>query len=177
MFMAITQALVKAKASKGLSPEKVLRSINEDLSMDNASLMFVTLFIGILDTKTGEVIYCNGGHNHPYLIPSGDYIKSVETTNGIALGVDGDISFKSKRFFLKKGDIIFLYTDGVTEAMNKKEELFSQERLEHCVSALRDRPLEKIVFGIMREVRSFSHEVEQTDDITILILKYKGASA
>ena len=176
LFMAITMTLIKTKATRGLTPEKVLSRVNEDLSLDNPSLMFVTVFLGILNVRTGEMVYCNGGHNPPYIVHNNGDIKPLETTNGMALGVVEDFSYKSKKIVLQKGDTIFLYTDGVTEAMNEKEELFSEERLKKEINVLKDKPIQEVVAGIMQKTKAFSQGVPQSDDITMMILRYYGES-
>ncbi|MEA3280460.1 MAG: SpoIIE family protein phosphatase, partial [Thermodesulfobacteriota bacterium] len=174
LFMAITITLIKAKAAKGLTPGKVLHRVNDDLSLDNPSLMFVTLFIGILNVRTGELEYCNGGHNPPYLIRADGTIKALEGTSGMALGVMEDFSYKSKKIVLQKGESVFLYTDGVTEAMNKKDELFSEKRLEEKLSVIKEKSVKEIVSGIMQEITAFSQGVEQSDDITMIALRFYG---
>jgi sigma-B regulation protein RsbU (phosphoserine phosphatase) len=174
LFMAITMTLIKTKATKGLSPDKVLSRVNEDLSMDNPSMMFVTVFLGILNIRTGELEYSNGGHNPPYIFHKNGDIEPLEMTNGMALGVVEDFSYQSKKFVLQKGETIFLYTDGVTEAMNEKEELFSEERLKKDINALKDKPIQEVAAGITEKVKAFSQGVPQTDDITMMILRFYG---
>lgn len=175
LFMAITQTLVKTKATKGLSSATVLHRVNEDLSLDNPSLMFVTLFLGILDIRSGELEYCNGGHNLPYIIrAAGGNIEPVESTNGMALGVEETFFYQSKKIVFQKGDTFFLYTDGVTEAMDENHELFSEERLEKGLFLLKDKSIEKLQAGIMDKLMSFALGVPQTDDITMLTIRYHG---
>ncbi|MFH1350058.1 MAG: SpoIIE family protein phosphatase [Pseudomonadota bacterium] len=174
LFMAITKTIIKIKATQGLTPDKVLSRVNQDLALDNPSLMFVTLFLGILDTRTGELEYSNGGHNPPYLLRHNGDLEPLETTKGMALGVMEDFSYQSRKVFLKKGDVLFSYTDGVTEAMNQRGDLFSESRLKKELMVLRNSSLEQITDGIMDKARAFSQGLPQTDDITILILRYKG---
>ena len=142
--------------------------------MDNPSLMFVTLFLGILNTRTGELEYSNGGHNPPYIVHNNGDIEPLKMTNGMALGVIEDFSYQSKKIILQKGETIFLYTDGATEAMNEREELFSEKRLENEIAALKDKPVQEVVAGIMEKVNAFSKGVPQTDDITMRILRFYG---
>lgn len=174
LFMTVTQTLTKTKGVKGLSPGTILTKVNEDLSLKNPSFMFVTLFLGILNIRTGEVEYCNGGHNPPYIIRSNGKIETVELTGGLALGIVNDFSYQSKRTGLKKGDTIFLYTDGVTEAMNESGELFSQPRLEADLSVMKDQQLDQMALSIKERIRAFSQGAPQTDDITMLLLRFYG---
>ncbi len=174
IFMAITKTLIKSKATQGLSPEKILTGVNEDLSIDNPSLMFVTLFLGILDLKSGELEYCNGGHNPPYLMKADEGLEPLATTNGMALGVMEDFLYKSNRIQLHKGDRLFLYTDGVTEAANRENELFSETRLEKDLRSLKECSLAKTLNSVLDHVKNFSEGLPQTDDITMMIVNYSG---
>ena len=174
LFMAVTKTMVKAKATKGLSPEKVLTQVNQDLSLDNESMMFVTLFLGILDTGTGELEYCNAGHNPPLLLSPAGRVLILQPTGGIALGVAEEGVYPSRKVILQKGDSLFVYTDGVTEAMNKREELFSESRLIKELAEMKGKSLQEIVTGVMGKVGSFSAGVPQADDITLMVIRYHG---
>ena len=174
LFMAVTQTLIKAKAMASLSPEEILNKVNRQLSRDNPSLMFVTLFLGILNIRTGELVYGNGGHNPPFIMRSHGAIEPLEGTNGMALGVMETQSFQAKKIRLQKGDSLFLYTDGVTEAVNDKEELFSEERLKNELKTLKGKTIKDVDSGIMDRVFAFSQGMRQADDITMLILRYYG---
>ncbi|MBN1276853.1 MAG: SpoIIE family protein phosphatase [Deltaproteobacteria bacterium] len=174
LFMAITMTLIKAKATRDLPIGEVLSMVNDNLSQDNPSLMFVTLFFSIFNIRTGELEYCNGGHNPPYLIRSNGNIEPLESTSGIALGVMEDFTYESRKIVLQKGDTVFLYTDGVTEAMNERDELFSEQRLEKEIARLREKPLKEITSGLMEEISTFCSGTTQTDDITMMILKFFG---
>ncbi|MBW1842327.1 MAG: PP2C family protein-serine/threonine phosphatase, partial [Deltaproteobacteria bacterium] len=134
LFMAITRTLIKSKTTKGLKPETVLKRVNEDLSMDNVSCMFVTLFLGIINSRTGELEYCNGGHDPPYILRSNGDLELLKTVSNIALGVMEDFSYQSGKISLRKGDTILLYTDGVTESMDKDENFFEDKRLEEILT-------------------------------------------
>lgn len=175
LFMAITKTLIKTRATKDMTPEIVLNQVNQDLSEDNPSLLFVTLFLGIFNIKDGTIEYCNGGHNPPYIIRANGAIEAVETTSGLALGVMEGFSFQSKRIVLNKGDAIFIYSDGVTEAMNKKHELFSEKRLESELYRLKDLPVGDILAGVTEKIREFAQDEPQADDITMMIIRYNGS--
>ena len=175
LFMAITKTLIKTRATKDMPPEVVLNQVNQDLSEDNPSLLFVTLFLGTLNIKDGTIEYCNGGHNPPYIIRESGEIEAVEMTGGLALGVMEDFSFQSKRIVLNRGDAIFIYSDGVTEAMNSRHELFSEARLEGELKKLRGLPVGDILAGVTEKIREFSQGEPQTDDITMMIIQYNGS--
>ena len=174
LFMAITQTLIKAKAHSETSPDRILQGVNDSISQDNPSLMFVTLFLGILNIRTGELNYSNGGHNPPYILRLNGAIDPLETMNGMALGVIEGFSYQSRRIMLKKGEAVFLYTDGVTEAMNEREELFSEDGLKEEISLAFNSSPQEAIAGIMEKIRDFSKGMPQTDDITMMILRYYG---
>ena len=104
-------------------------------------MMFVTLFLATLNIRTGELVYCNGGHNPPLIIHAGGKVEPLAMTGGMALGVLENFSYRSRKITLSKNDSLFLFTDGVTEAFNRKREQFSDGRLVNVLESLRDRPL------------------------------------
>jgi phosphoserine phosphatase RsbU/P len=173
ILMAVTKILIKAKAARGLGPDTILTRVNEDLSLDNPSLMFVTVFLGILDVRDGNVVYCNAGHNPPYIIHADGRIDQLESTDGMVLGVV-DFAYSSKTVTLRKGDRLFLYTDGVTEANNADHELFSTERLKQVIAELRDKTLQDMIAGTLEHIEDFAENTPQADDITMLVLRYDG---
>ncbi len=178
LFMAITQTLIRTqvKAQASRSSATTLEQVNNDLARDNPSMMFVTLFLGIFNIVTGELEYCNGGHNPPYrLTPEkSDPVQELPTTDGIALGVMDDFTFTAKRITLTPGELLFVFTDGVTEAMNSLDELFSEARLEKILTPQIHQPAQKIADQIMQKIDNFSASIPQTDDITMLVLRYNG---
>ena len=174
LFMAVTRTLIKTKATQQLNPGVVLTRVNEDLSLENPSVMFVTLFLGILNIRTGEIEFCNAGHNPPYVLGSEGALKPVETTGGIILGVEEEAVYQSKKLVLEKGEAIFVFTDGVTEAMDLDHHLFSEERLEKRLKEIGGKPVESIVSGVMESVEAFAEGAPQADDITMLVLRFFG---
>ena len=174
LYMTIVMTLIRTKASPGASTDSVLGLVNHDISIDNPSAMFVTLFLGILNIRTGELQYSNGGHNSPYLIRARGGLEPLDTTHGMALGIDEDFSYQSKTIVLQKGESIFIYTDGVTEAMNEKEELFTEQRLEKELAVLQESPVEQVINGMLEKIEAFSEGMEQHDDITMMLLRFYG---
>lgn len=172
LFMALSKTLIKAVARKGIPPHVCMDEVNKIINMENDTSMFVTVFAGVLNTFTGEVVYCNCGHNLPYLMTSGGQTEKLPNTEGIALGISGDeIEFTSKRIMLLPGDSLLLYTDGVTEAaMN--DELFGESRLQSVLNNASGLSPEGIVKALTSAVKNYTEGVEQTDDITVLCLKY-----
>jgi sigma-B regulation protein RsbU (phosphoserine phosphatase) len=174
LFMAITMTLLKTKAGEEMSPSAVLTRVNHDLSQDNPYSMFVTIFLGVLNVRTGKLAYSNGGHNPPWLLHHHGDVLCLQGSGGAALGAIEDVVYQPQDMFFQKGDTLFLYTDGVTEAMNEKEELFGDGRLQGVLLTLKESPVEALVDGVMNEVKGFSKGVPQSDDITMLVLRYLG---
>lgn len=173
IFMAVSRTLIRATGIKGISTEDCMNYVNRLLCNESVSCMFVTVFYGILNLASGEVEYVNAGHNPPYLL-SGNGIRKVEMTEGTILGCLEDFNYRSKKVQLLPGDLLFLYTDGVTEAFNIKEEQYEEERLEKYLLAHLSHPIEQMVTESFREVTEFSSGVPQSDDITVLAIRYHG---
>ncbi|MGH8659922.1 MAG: SpoIIE family protein phosphatase [Gammaproteobacteria bacterium] len=174
LSMAVTKTLFKASAGIVSSPDGILFRLNQESCRDNESCTFVTVFCAVLDVRTGRLEYSNAGHNLPYLIcPNG--IKPLEKTGGIALGVMEEARYHARGIVLKPGSGLFLYTDGVTEAMDGAGNLFSQHRLEHFLERVKGFSPTQIIQGAVAEVGDFSAGVPQSDDITLLALRYLGA--
>jgi sigma-B regulation protein RsbU (phosphoserine phosphatase) len=174
LFMAVSKTLVKMEATRGLTSDQILTRVNRDLAMDNPSLMFVTLFLGILNVHTGELEYCLGGHDPPYIIRSSRDIEQLPLTDGKLLGVDKDFRYESRKTVIHKGETIFLYTDGVSEAMNLEEEFFSEKRIEEILAHLQEKDVTEVIRSVRSEVQTFSEGTPQADDITMLALKFYG---
>jgi sigma-B regulation protein RsbU (phosphoserine phosphatase) len=174
LFMAVTKTLIKARALTGVSPDAVLTGVNAELSHDNPSAMFATVFCAFLDTRTGVVIFANGGHNPPYVIGADGNVKALATEPGPIVGALEDVTYSSEATTLRPGDAIFLYTDGVSEAMDKSQSFFSAGRLETDLAMVSALPVEGAVAGVMEKVTAFCDGAEQSDDITVMMIRYKG---
>ena len=172
LFMAITRTLLRSKTTKTSSAKEVVNELNVELCQGNENSMFVTFFLGILDTNTGIVEFCNAGHNYPYIIRNDDKIECIEETHGTPIGIFEDINYKSGTFQLFKNDSLVLYTDGITEAMNIDNNLYGDERLIKLLDNSKDHHPRVITKTIVDDVNIFVGAAEQSDDITILILTY-----
>ena len=174
LFMAMSMTLLKATAREGLPPERILAKVNEELSRDNEVNMFVTLFCGILDTSTGELVFANAGHNPPLVLRSAGDITFLRTVNGLALGVMEEAPYRRESLRLEAGDTLLLYTDGVTEAMDPTDELYGDQRLQRAVEELAGKPLPEMTAGLLEGVTAFAAGAAQSDDITIMAVRYTG---
>lgn len=173
IFMAVSRTLIRATGIKGVSAGECLRYVNNLLCTESVASMFVTVFYGILDVTTGNVEYVNAGHNPPYLLSS-DGIKKIEITGDTVLGAFEDISFRPGKMQMKPGEKLFLYTDGVTEAFNSKEEAYGEQKLENFLQERIDLPIETIIKDSQKDVKSFVKGAPQSDDITLLSVVYNG---
>lgn len=171
LFMALSRILVRANAVGDITVSEAIRRTNDLIVESDRSSMFVTLFYGVLDPKRRTLTYVSAGHNPALMVPGygGDTI--MLRAKGIALGVIPDIELEEKEISLEKGDIIVLYTDGVTEAINDKEEQFGQHRLTTIAEQTHNLPASEIAKRIQQEVIEFSQGQPQFDDITVVILK------
>lgn len=172
LFMTMTRGLIRALGQKTRSPLQCFRQLNELIALENDSSIFVTAFYGIIDVKDYLVEFCNAGHNPPYLIAVDGSLRQIGRCEGIALGVmKEDTFFQKKELQMKKGEILLLYTDGVTEAMNIEGKLFQESGLEKILKEHRDKPLRSLLDEVIHAVKQFSGEREQSDDITLLGIK------
>jgi sigma-B regulation protein RsbU (phosphoserine phosphatase) len=174
MFMASTRMLIRTHASTEVSPERILNRVNRELSRDNDTAMFVTLFLGILNIRSGELTYANAGHNLPYLCQDGGILKSVSGGNGPALGVMEDAAYTSSTLTIRPGETLVVYTDGITEAMNRQNEFFGEARLEQVLMKSSCLKSADIIEAVKNEVAGYAAGAYQADDITLLVLKYHG---
>ncbi len=172
IFMAVSRTLIRATALKGQSPASCFNYVNSLLCVESVNSMFVTAFYGILDLTTGELVYANAGHNFPYVTNSAGEVRPIEGSGGIPLGLMDFKPYEMHTTTINPGDMILLYTDGVTEAMNKEEELYSEERLEKFLSANSAAPLKDLTGNLFAEIHSYANGMEQSDDITTLAVRY-----
>jgi sigma-B regulation protein RsbU (phosphoserine phosphatase) len=174
IFMAVSRTLIRATGLKGMPAGECLQYANNLLCNESVSCMFVTVFYGIMNMQTGEMEYANAGHNPPYVLKKDGTIEMVPSTGDIILGCFDDQPFKSAKIQLSPGDGILLFTDGVTEAFNKADEVYGEERLESLLQTMKDFTANKIVTVIADDVSEYAMGVAQSDDITLLSLKYNG---
>jgi sigma-B regulation protein RsbU (phosphoserine phosphatase) len=173
LFMVITRTLVKNSAQFSPSPADMMSKINRILCLDNPKTMFVTLIIGILNVRTGKVLYASGGHNPPIMIRHGGSVHYMEDSSGPALGVIPEATYKKISVTLGADDAIFLYTDGVTEAMNEKYELFSDQRLLEETRTFQQATVKEMIVGILQKVRKHTGLMPQSDDIAMMMIRYR----
>jgi sigma-B regulation protein RsbU (phosphoserine phosphatase) len=174
LFMAVVRTLIKSRATVDFSTASIITHVNDELSRDNKAYMFVTIFIGILDLKTGKLVYTNAGHNPPYLMREDGTIKRLDQRHGPVIGAMDGLAYKEDKTNLTRGNTLLLYTDGITEAMNAAKNLFSEKRLEMLLSTQEYESVEEMVQSTVAEVKRFEEGMDQADDITLLAVQYFG---
>jgi sigma-B regulation protein RsbU (phosphoserine phosphatase) len=174
LFMAITKTLIKAITLWDTEPGRILTKVNDELNQGNDACMFVTIFLGVLNTKTGEVSYANAGHNPPFLLQKGRGVTYMERGRNVVAGVLDSSVYETERLVLQPGDALFMYTDGVTEAMDERQELFSEERLRRGIIVLQEKSAQEMINGIREKIISFVHGEPQSDDITMMVIQFNG---
>jgi len=159
-------------------------SCSQVMAMLNALLythggdQFVTAFYGIMDFSEGTLTYCNAGHNHPYIMHQDGSLETLDFIGGVALGIGDPDSrygtYAEETVKIGEGDCLFLYTDGVNEAMNPTFEMFGIERMEETLKKYVQDSTKVIGESIVNEIKEFVQDMPQSDDITMLIIKYAG---
>jgi sigma-B regulation protein RsbU (phosphoserine phosphatase) len=174
LFMAVTKTLIKSRATDDFSTASIITHVNDELSRDNEAYLFVTIFMGILDIKTGALVYTNAGHNPPYIIREDDSIERLDQKHGPVVGAMDGLAYKEDKTNLTRGDMLLLYTDGITEAMDPAKNLFSEKRLAELLSSQKHKSAEEVVQSTVIEVKRFEDGMDQADDITVLGAQYFG---
>ena len=179
LFMAMTKEVVRdASARHGTALDRLLAEANNkiaaastDLAEEGGDMMFVTAFAGVLDLASGEIVYASAGHDSPFVISSGRTLRQLATEGGPPLGAVEDFVFPLDRDHLEAGEVLLLYTDGVTEAQDKTGALYSAGRLAALLETAQAESAESIVLSAFEDVRRFADDSEQADDITLLAIR------
>ena len=170
LFMVITKTLIR-NCSAGKSPKSIVEEVNNRLCKNNDANMFVSALIGFYNIPSGRLVFVNAGFNPPLIKKSGKDYEFLRTKPCLVMSYMANAEYKEEEVTLEPGDVICLYTDGVTEAMNAKREIFSESCLLEFMKKYRDRPPKDLISALKQEIDNFEGEAEQTDDITMLALK------
>jgi serine phosphatase RsbU (regulator of sigma subunit) len=173
LFMVIAKTLLSNYALMGKSPKEVFETVNNTLCENNDAGLFVTCFMGYLDLETGEFVSVNAGHNPPLLKQGGAY-EYYKTTRGLVLAGMENTTYTESRIVLAPNDVLYLYTDGVTEADNNAKELYGERRLLETINKNRNANIEELCADIKEDVTIFADGAQQADDITMLAIQFNG---
>lgn len=176
LMMAVSRALFRSFILAGRDPAAILSAVNRQLCDETDEAMFVTAFCGVLDLRTGELRCANAGHNPPLIVGTDGTVHPLPTRPGLVLGYLPRFDYKEESTTLARGELLYLYTDGISEAANAREELFSVERLEevlrnHCADDVR-----AVATATIAAVSRFVGDAPQSDDLTLLCIRYLGVS-
>ncbi|TNG02786.1 MAG: response regulator [Gammaproteobacteria bacterium] len=173
LFMAITKVLIKSRSADDISTASILTHVNDEISENNDASMFITVFLGIIDVQTGEMTYTNAGHNPSYIKRTDGALERLDNLHGPVVGAIDGLAYKEGQVSLSKGDMLLMYTDGVTEAMDPEHQLFEENRLVEILKSGDYEIPEELIQKITSSVHEFENGAEQADDITLLSLLYK----
>ena len=174
IFMAVSRTLIRTVGLQGITTGQCLTKSNELLCAESVDSMFITVFYAIYNIKTGELEYCNGGHNAPYILRANGSVEQMPMSRNPLVGAVEGVDFQSDNTVLRAGDTLVMYTDGVNEAFNADFEQYGEPRMERILAQLKDKNCREIVDGMLADIRLFVGNAEQSDDITIMALKRKG---
>ena len=167
LIMSITQTLFHNIASEENSPATIMKRLNVTACRNNPSSIFVTLFIGVLDLKTGHLDYCNAGHEWPLLAG-----KPLDVIPNMPIGLFSDFSYEMQQTTIAPGETLALYTDGLTEARNTQQQLFGRERLRNLIARCGGMAPKELVDTVMTEIKQYTEHTAPTDDLTLLAIRY-----
>ncbi|WP_372949023.1 SpoIIE family protein phosphatase [Mariniphaga sp.] len=171
IFMSVAQTIIRSKADV-MSSKEIVTKTNIELSTSNHHQYFLTLFLGVLNLRTGILNYCNGAHDFPFILKPDGKITELNVAHGLPLGLYPEKEYKESKIKLDEGDTIILYTDGVTELLNEKKVQFGNERLKEDLQKFCDFPPIEIVKNIEKNLNEFKGDNPQTDDICLFAIKY-----
>ena len=174
LFMAVTKTLLGVSAVSGDSPAAILDRVNQRTALANEECMFVTAFCGILEPDTGRIAYTNAGHNPPFVLRAGGDVETLAYACAPALGLADEPHYGIFDIALKPGDALFMYTDGVTEAMDRAGAFFSDRGLRGALARSRAGSAKELVTTVIGEVTAFAGGVAQADDIAVLVVRRGG---
>ena len=174
LFMMTAQALIRNLAKMEKSPAKVLSRVNDQLCENNDSGYFATVWFALIDLMTGEGISVNAGHEYPAVCRAGGSYELIRSKHSISIGVMPGIRYREHAFRLDPGDQLFVYTDGVPEAVNQEEEPFGTERMLDVLNRNRDAGSKELLVRVKEEIDAFAGDIPQFDDTTMLGFRYNG---
>ena len=173
LFMTMSHTLLRFTGSRCLDPVRTAMETNGMLSRESFDSMFVTVFYGIYDTRTGDITYVNAGHNPPYVLHADGTVTALPVSDNICMGVIEDFAYTAHTLKLECGDTLVAYTDGVTEAFDTTGAAYGDARFSQLIASLSGKTAKEITDGVNASVADFANGAEQSDDITVLTLQRK----
>ena len=177
LFMVIAKTLLKTRAMSGGSPSSILADVNSQLCDGNDTGLFVTVWLAMINLKTGKAVSSNAGHEHPAIRRNGDVYKLDSYRHSPPLALLDGVEFFSQEFEMHPGDALFVYTDGIPEATDSNNELFGTERMLEALNVNPEAEPEEVLSNVVKGVKAFVKDAEQFDDMTMLCFKYNGSQS
>lgn len=174
LLMTISHSLFRTVSAREDHPEQIMETLNSSISDNNPDIMFITMFLGVMDLSTGTIRYCNAGHNPPIVIRNGQ-AELLSTEPSLLLGVDAAAHYSTNELTLSKGDTLLLYTDGLTEAENIRKELFGERRALETAATSGTLTASEQMERMQQAVHTFVDGAEQSDDLTMLVIRFMGS--
>ncbi len=173
LLMTISHSLFRTVSAREDHPEQIMETLNSSISENNPDIMFITMFLGVMDLSTGTIRYCNAGHNPPIVIRNGQ-AELLSTEPSLLLGVEMNARYTANELTLLPGDTLFLYTDGLTEAENIRKELFGERRALETAAISGTLTASEQMERMQQAVHTFVDGAEQSDDLTMLVIRFMG---
>ena len=174
LFMCVTLTLIRNAIGDGLMPAQAVKKVNDQLAANNPHMMFVTLWVGILDRRTGRLVYANGGHCPPAILPASPEkpVRWLRDISGPLVGAFDIADFNELETTLEPGDVCFVYSDGVSEAMDEEKHLFGEEGMIQVFESCHGVRPQGVIDAMMAGIEAHRGKAEQSDDITMLVFEY-----
>jgi anti-sigma regulatory factor (Ser/Thr protein kinase) len=172
MLMSISHSLFRTVSAHVEDPGRIVKALNDSVSDNNPDCMFLTLFLGVIDLDSKVLSYCNAGHNPPFWIHKGQ-IKFIDSEPDMILGIETGIAYTTHQLQMSTGDTLFLYTDGLSEAENMEKKLFGEQRILEIAAGFDKISAEEQIGIMQRAVQDFVGEAEQSDDLTMLAIRFQ----
>ena len=173
LFMMVTNILITDRTHMGGTPAEILTFVNKSICEHNRADMFVTLWLGILEISTGKVAACNAGHDDAMIYRKGGEFEMLTSRHGIVVGAMSEAKYRDFEIQLNKGDKLFLYTDGVPEATDKNNKMFTIKNTLQALNKYKEKSPEEILEGVKSSVNDFVGDAPQFDDLTVLCIELK----
>jgi phosphoserine phosphatase RsbU/P len=175
LVMALTKTLFRANVPYYDDAARLTEAVNIRLCEDTGPTIFVTAFCGFLDLRSGLLRFCNAGHDRPFVLRPDGSAQLLQSKPGLALGVLPNFRYVLQELVLQEGEALFLYTDGVTEATDRNEQLFSLERLQDALEQSAKASALRLIAGVTESIEQFVEGAPQSDDLTMMCVRYRGA--
>ena len=174
LFMAVAKTLIRSSSFKYGKTDKIISEVNKNILLNNPHCMFATLFIAVLNLKTGVCEYSSAGHHSSYIKKKTGHLLILDQTHGPVTGAVEDTVFTKDEILLEQGDFLIAYTDGITESVNPQNQLYGEEKLENLLKQNSFKSPKEMIAMILKNVEDFSKTNSQSDDITLIAFKYKS---